>query len=134
MTDDTATYLDRDTTIRRIKAALKRRSGKSWSVTGGKGTAFGWVKIDAPPRARTWHFVETGGRDEHGNFNYEEVNDPSRPYGHMGPADRAELAELLGVDAHYQGVSIPDGNDYRREYVDRSEGREPAEIGQPYWD
>lgn len=44
--------MDRNETIKRIKDALKRRSGKPWSVTGGRGTAWGWITIDAPP-ART---------------------------------------------------------------------------------
>ena len=42
-------HLDRNEAIKRIKAALKARSGKSWSVTGGKGTAWGWIKIDTTP-------------------------------------------------------------------------------------
>ncbi len=56
----TTTYdTDRDATIRRIKTALKKRSGKTWSVTGGKGTAYGWISIDAPPARRTWQDVTT---------------------------------------------------------------------------
>lgn len=41
---------DRDDAIRRIRQALRRRSGKAWSVTGGRGTAWGWITITAPPR------------------------------------------------------------------------------------
>ena len=53
----------------------------------------------------------------------------------MGPADRFELAKLLGLDVVWsQGVSIAAGNDYYREYIDRAEGREPSVIGKPYWD
>ena len=33
--------MDRKETIKRIKTALERRSGKKWSVTGGQGTAWG---------------------------------------------------------------------------------------------
>jgi hypothetical protein len=51
--------LSRDATIKRIRAALKKRSGKSWSVTGGRGTAYGWIEIDAPPRRRTWRDYQT---------------------------------------------------------------------------
>jgi hypothetical protein len=51
--------LDRDEAIKRIRAALKRRSGKAWSVTGDRGTAWGWIKIDAPPARRTWRHVQT---------------------------------------------------------------------------
>jgi hypothetical protein len=103
-------HLDRDETISRIRAALKKRSGKAWSVTGGRGTAWGWISIDAPPKRRT-----NGGN--------------------MTAADQAELATLLGLEhAHCQGVSIPAGYDYRAEYVDRAEGRKPSVCGTPYWD
>ena len=101
---------DRDDTIRIIRDALKRRSGKAWSVTGGRGTAWGWIAITVPPRRRT----EFGG---------------------MTDSDRAELAQLLGLDsAHFQGVNIPASSDYRREYIDRAEGRTPSVVGRPYWD
>jgi len=39
--------MDRNETIKTIRAALRRRSGKLWSVTGGRGTAWGWLSIDA---------------------------------------------------------------------------------------
>lgn len=48
---------DRNAVIARIKSALQRRSGKSWSVTGGRGTAWGWITIDAPPTRRTWRLA-----------------------------------------------------------------------------
>lgn len=51
--------MDRDVAIKRIKTALKKRSGKDWSVKGGRGTAWGWIKIDAPPRRKTWDWVQT---------------------------------------------------------------------------
>jgi hypothetical protein len=174
---NTAT-LDRDEAIKRIKAALKRRSGKAWSVTGGKGTAWGWIEIDATPKNRTWQWIQTtspevpsegayyggaygltpgyrvgpGAEDritspaddpwareavEMGRsviYNWE-VNRPDQLYGHMSPADREELASLLGLTTvHYQGESIAASSDHRREYVDRAEGRTPSVIGQTYWD
>ena len=36
---------------KRINAALKRRSGKDWSVTYGRGTDYGWITIDAAKKA-----------------------------------------------------------------------------------
>jgi hypothetical protein len=51
--------MDRDEAIKRIKSALKRRSGKSWSVTGGRGTAWGWISISAPPKRCTWRTTQT---------------------------------------------------------------------------
>jgi hypothetical protein len=41
---------EKQAVIAEVKAALKRRSGKEWSVTGGKGTAWGYILVSAPPR------------------------------------------------------------------------------------
>lgn len=111
----------RDEAIKRIRTALKARSGKSWSVTGGRGTAWGWIEISAPPKRRTAN--HDGGPCTDGFQGY------------MVLEDRAELAQLLGIETVYaQGVSIPASNDYRREYVDRAQGQTPSVIGEPYWD
>ena len=105
--------MDRAEAITRIREALKRRSGKTWSVRGNTGTAWGWIDISAPPRRC----------DE---------------YGRMTDQDRAELAALLGYASAdrmpRQGDSVPSGSDYYREYVDRAEGRKPSVVGTPYWD
>jgi thioesterase domain-containing protein len=101
---------DRDETIAAIRAALKKRSGKPWSVTGGRGTAWGWIRISAPP-AR------------------------SREFGSMTAADAAELTTLLSLDrAHDQGVSVPASWEHRREYLERAHGRPVTAIAQAYWD
>lgn len=106
--------MNRDEAITAIRAALRRRSAKKWSVRGGRGTSWGWITIIAPPKRC----------DE---------------YGSMSESDRAELADLLGLDAasaaaHHQGVQIPASTQYRREYIARAEGRKPDVIGTPYWD
>lgn len=102
--------IDRNGAILRIRRALQARSGKAWSVKGGRGTAWGWIRIEAPPRRLNEH-------------------------GYMTDADRAELAKLLGLDSvHLQGVQVAASTDYRVEYVDRAEGRTPRRIGEPYWD
>lgn len=102
---------DRDEAIKQMRSALKRRSGKAWSVTGGRGTAWGWITIHSPPSRRE-------------GFDY------------MPNIDRAELTYLLDLDraVHQQGESIPAGSDYREEYVARCEGRTPTVHGSPYWD
>lgn len=101
--------IDRDTAIRAIRQSLKDRSGKTWSVRGGRGTAWGWITISTPP-AR------------------------SDRYGRMSEEDAAELAELLGLSgAHQQGVSVPDSSDHRREYMNRAAGL-PYSVAQAYWD
>jgi hypothetical protein len=126
--------IDRNDAIGAIKAALKARSGKSWSVTGGKGTAWGWITIDAPPKRRTARNVDSGRRDEMGYTIYDLV-DTGQPGGYITPADQAELCALLGLERmHDQGISIPAGNDYYIEYVNRAEGRNPSTHGVPYWD
>ena len=104
--------LSRNAVTRRIKAALVKRSGVQWSVTGGTGTAYGWITITAPPSRR-----QNGGSC-------------------MTDADRQLLAELLGLPrpCHHQGEDIGGSNDYYREYIDRAEGRAPRKIAQPYWD
>lgn len=104
------TTTDRNETIIAIRSALRRRTGRTWSVTGGRGTSWGWITVTAPPARRT---VDGYIKDE----------------------DRATLADALALDAiHQQGVSIPAGHDYRTEYIDRAEGREPSRVGVPYWD
>lgn len=171
--------MDRNEAIQRIKTALRRRSGKAWSVTGGRGTAWGWINIDAPPARRTWQHIQTRRPEppapgavyagalgltppyrvgpmaedqilspdadpwarEAAEAGREvlycwEVCAPGKPFGHMAPSERAELSALLGLNrpVHFQGQSVAASSDYRREYVDRAEGREPAVYGERYWD
>lgn len=125
--------LSRDETIRRIRTALKRRSGKAWSVTGGRGTGWGWIRIDAPPKRRTGKHVQKPGA-KFGEYEHIDTGVPQE-FGIMTPQDCAELAQLLGKDrVHHQGESIPSGSDYYREYIDRAEGREVRAYGKQYWD
>lgn len=125
---------DRNETIQRIKTALRQRSGKAWSVTGGRGTAYGWITIDARPQFRTWgHRLKAGAVTDRPE-DYEEY-DTGIPGRMSSPEDRAELARLLGLDSvHHQGVSIASSSEHYWEYIDRAEGRPPTKIAQPYWD
>lgn len=72
--------LNRDNVIRTIRAALKRRSLRKWSVTGGRGTAWGWITI-------------TAGKAD----------------ALMTDSERAELALLFSLSkpVHFQGLNIP---------------------------
>src|SRR5215831_14324430 len=127
---------DRDETIKRIRTALQRRSGKQWSVTGGRGTAWGWITIEAPPARRTWgNRLKANASPAQLPEDYEEY-DTGQPGGYTSPAERAELGKLLGFDqpVHCQGVSIAASSEYYREYTDRAEGRTPAKIAEAYWD
>ena len=125
--------MNRNDVIKAIKAALQRRSGKTWSVTGGRGTSYCWIHIDAPPARQTWrHRLPEGAIDRPENW---EGYDSGQPGGSTTPAELKELATLLGLDTvHGQGVSIPASHDYYREYLDRAEGRPVRKIAEPYWD
>lgn len=105
------THIDRNEAIARIKKALKARSGKSWSVTGGRGTAWGWIDINVPPARR---------RD-----------------GGMTEEARLELQELLGLPAwravHFQSESV--SPEQREWYVLRAEGARGRDVpGGADWD
>lgn len=95
---------------KQIRAALKRRSGKVWSVTTSCGTGYGWLRIVAPKSRR-----------------------PEMPF-HMTEEDRKELIALLGYESqpHFisgQGLSVPPYDDYYQEVIDRAEGNEPIVLG-----
>lgn len=108
--------LDRDVAIKLIREALKKRSGKQWSVTGGRGTAYGWIYINVPPaRQKYTHEGQPGGGLAH-------------------PSEIAELSRLLGTEVHHQGESIPASTAHRREYIERARGFEPTKIAEAYWD
>lgn len=127
--------LSRAAVIARIKAALERRSGKKWSVTGGTGTAYGWLKIDGPPSRRTWRDRPRAGATGLGTYAEDyEPYDSGQPGGSISPAERVELAQLLGLDRVVRNISVAAGHDYYREYIDRAEGRVPRKIATPYWD
>jgi len=129
--------MNRNETTKQMRTALKRRSGKTWSVTGGSGTSHSWLMIDAPPARRTFTHIPKphNTTNEPGAENWDEV-DTGKPGGHTSPKERRELATLLGLDSIVGtgGVSIPASNDYWREYIDRCEGRTPAKCGEIYWD
>ena len=96
----------RNNVTKAIRTALRQRSGKTWSVRGGNGTAYGWITI-------------------------RRYADRS-----MTDTERAELAALLGLDrpCHFQGESIPASHDYYREYIARANGETPTTLGKQYWD
>lgn len=117
---------ERAEAIATIKAALKKRSGKVWSVTGGKGTAWGWLTISAPPARCTWKYRLLPG---HLNTCHEdwEAYDDGKPGGYISPAERKELADLLGLDRpiHDQGQLVSSMN--WENYIDRANGHMPVQ-------
>jgi len=79
-------------------------------VTGGRGTAYGWINISAPPKRLENRYLT--------------------------PADAEELGLLLnlGKPVHSQGESIPSSSGHYIEYIDRAWGRTPRKYGKQYWD
>lgn len=94
-----------------IRQALRQRSGKSWSVSTGRGTDYGWITILSKPSRRV------------------ECN-------HLSVFDRFELSQLLGFDqtVSRQGVFIPASDDYYNEYISRAKGMYLVKRAEPYWD
>ncbi len=100
---------DRDKAIVALKAGLRRRSDRTWSVRGGRGTSWGWILVTAPP---------------------SRLNE----YGSMTKADQDELTRIFGEPVHHQGVSIPASNAYREAYLERVLRGSTTRNPQPYWD
>lgn len=73
-------YIDRDEAIKRVRAALKRKTGKTWSVTGGRGTAWGWITVEAPPKRRVFH-------DPNPAWNIRDLNCQEPRYFERKPED-----------------------------------------------
>lgn len=93
-----------------IKAHLRRRTGRSWSVTGGRGTAWGWITVTALPAQ-----LERGYLTAH---------------------DAALLSETLGGErVHQQGVHIPASTAFYRLYMALAAVGDPLGFKtEPYWD
>ena len=104
-------HLDRSEVVKRIKAALKCKTGKTWSVHGGCGTAWGWLTVEAPKSRRVsvkdnpayvdpW---ETPGELRY----FEYIRENGENY-FTSRAACAELALAFGLSepTHYQGLQI----------------------------
>ena len=120
-------YIHRDEAIKRIRKALKTRSGKTWSVTGGRGTGWCWITVQAPPKRRVAHKANPAWKvwdlecKEPRVFEYKD--EPGRDSRNLytSTADCKELARLFRLDqpVHYQGLNIsPDSTEF---YVARAE-------------
>lgn len=125
----------RDAVIKAIRVSLQERSGKAWSVTGGRGTAWGWITIYAPPSRCTGHAVVKAGASGVNPEDYE-YKDTGEPNGNMTSADSAELAKLMGLPAvHHQGENVPASNAYQRVALWRAmTGTDGGHKVEPYWD
>ena len=118
-------YLERKDAVRRLKAALKEVTGQTWSVHGGKGTAYGWITVEAPKsrrvsvRANPRHTDEWETPDEPRHFEYQ--HDSGENY-YTSEADCQTLAAAFGRErVGWQGLSI--SPDRRNAYVKAVEKR-----------
>ena len=68
--------------VKTIKAALRKVTGRTWSVRGGTGTSYGYIDVTAP-KARL------------------DAN------GSMTEDDMKMLRDVFGVDVHHQGLMLP---------------------------
>lgn len=125
--------MERAQVIATIKSALQKRSGKTWSVTGGKGTSWGFLTISAPPARCTWrHRLKKGANNDYPES--WEGYDSIAGNGDITPTERAELGQLLGLDrpVHSQGLKVC-SQDWQN-YIDRAEGRKPTKPDYEYMD
>lgn len=126
----------RDAVINSLRIALKERTGRTWSVKGGRGTSYGWIEINAVPARCTMHYVPRDGAPAiPAPEDYIEVNTGERG-GYMTREDRELLKEVMGLDSvHTQGISIPASSDYRRMYLHHAMyGNAGGFTAEPYWD
>lgn len=107
--------LDRDAAITRLRAGLKARTGRAWSVKGGTGTSWGYLMVDAPPKRRT--------------CAWDGVPDPALTgEGYSCEADRALLHSVFGERPHPQGHSISPDSGCRERAVQQAEGRPVTSV------
>ncbi len=127
---------DRNQIMKEMKKRLELRSGMKWSVRGGKGTAYGWLHISAPPSRKKYrHIDKVIGVNIRGREIYEEVFDEAAEYGSPGPVDRHILALLLNKDHRSNGDwGVPSSRAYYVEFLARCAGRIPSVNATPYWD
>jgi len=99
----------RNTTIKALRAVLKVRTGQPWSVTGGRGTSWGWITVDAPPARRDGYQITV--------------------------EDGALLMVAFGMDHRRPGnLGIPASTAYRRVYLQRAHGVPRTFTAEQYWD
>ena len=91
--NDTRRHLNVAEACAELRALLRKATGRSWSVTHGRGTAYGWITVHAMPKDRV--------------------------DGYLSDRDARTLAALFGEDrpVHCQGLSI--SPDARELYVEQ---------------
>jgi len=101
-----------DVATKTIARLLRERTGRAWSVTRGRGTAYGWLTITAPPKRRA-------------------------AFGYLSADDQAMLSAALGARVHCQGESVRPCSGVHGSYVFRAAGvpvPDDWKVAAPSWD
>lgn len=129
--------MERKEATKRIRQALRKRTGQTWSVTGDRGTAWGWLRIEAAKSRRVCH-------DDNPEYDRYALYQSELPWTERKPGkgetaydtsqqDRETLAKTLGISMNLsscQGVSI--SPDQWQWYINRAEnGPPPAPKPEP---
>ncbi|MBU2177536.1 MAG: hypothetical protein KJ556_20790 [Gammaproteobacteria bacterium] len=122
---------DRTEVTKRIKSTLKKKTGKNWSVTGGRGTAYCWLTVQAPKNRRVAHKrnPDWNGHDSipacialTGKPPWiDYISDKPDENLYMNDEDRELLGRVFGMayPAHHQGLQIsPDNWDRYMNYIE----------------
>jgi len=99
---------DRTATTKLIKTFLKARTGRTWSVTGSTGTAYGWLHIKAPAARVT---------------DYQTTMD-----------DQVMLALALGLERPTRDFSVAASTGHWQAALERAAGLEVTGSEAAYWD
>lgn len=99
---------NRSEVTKMIKGFLKARTGRDWSVTGGTGTAWGWLRITAP-KGRKVDFRAT-------------------------MEDQILLGLAMGCDWPQEAFSVASSDGHWLAALQRAAGLEVTGSEVPYWD
>lgn len=99
---------NRSEVTKMIKGFLKARTGRDWSVTGGTGTAWGWLRITAP-KGRKVDFRAT-------------------------MEDQILLGLAMGCDWPQESFSVASSDGHWLAALQRAAGLEVTGSEVPYWD
>lgn len=94
-----------------LRQLLRERTGRDWSVTRGRGTAYSWVRITAPKK----RLVQ---------------------YGYLSVEDQIILSSVFGTPVGHQGESVRTERGVRGWYILKALGANTDgwDVAPPSWD
>lgn len=126
-------HIERADAVKRLKKALRTITGKTWSVSGARGTAWGWIDIQAPKSRRVGHTPNPAWKhwemDTQEPPFFENPDAPKDERWYTNLADEAVLRDIFDMTGFYihQGMSVPP--DSREWYVLKAEEKAAAMTG-----